>query len=133
MKDCFDAQAFIHGECNFRCVSGCIRISPMRCGSLVQIHIHGLPCGLTRMGFFIELCSGRVPMPSLINTGGETLLSVYTNAFSPRELSGARVILTSDPSSCGCQSIACGYFQPYVKQNCCPPDPRPLFALPIRR
>ena len=131
MKGCVEVQAAIRGECRFRCVSGCIRVSPMRCGSIVQVHIHGLPCELQCFGLCIELCGKRIPLPSLINAGGEALLSVYTNDFSPREALGASALITADPCSpCAC-AIACGRFHPAVRQDCCL-DPRPLFASLIR-
>ena len=54
MKGCSEAQALIRGERGFPCVAGCVRVSPLRCGSMVQIHIHGLPCSVSRFGFSIS-------------------------------------------------------------------------------
>lgn len=133
MKGCFEAQAVIRGECDYRSITGCIHASPLRCGSMIQVHIHGLPCGTACFGFCIELCGRRISMPSLINSGGEALLSVYTDAFSPEDALGAKAIITLDPCSpCACP-LASGCFQRSIRPDCCPPDPRPLFAALIRR
>lgn len=133
MKGCSEAQALIRGERGFPCVAGCVRVSPLRCGSMVQIHIHGLPCSVSRFGFSIEQCGRRILTASLTNAGGEALLSVYTDAFLPCEIIGANAVVTSDPCApCACM-VACGCFQHLVRPGCCPPDPRPLFAAPIRR
>lgn len=133
MKGCPESHAAIRGECNYRCVCGCIRLSPMRCGSLVQVHINGLPCGVACPGLCVELCGRRIPLPSLINADGEALMSVYTDAFSPRDAIGAKAVLTTDACSPCAPLIACGTFRPGIRPDCCPPDPRPLFAALIRR
>jgi len=134
MKCCSETQAHLAGTEEYRCLTGCVTISPIGCGSAIQVHIRHLPFRHAFLGFCIELCGRRYPLPELMVCDGEALMSVYTCAFRPEETVGARVILTRDPHSpCGCCPVACGTFAPLFSPGCCPPDPRPLFAAPIHR
>ena len=129
MKGCLETQAVICGEGAHRCVAGRVHISPMGCGSVIQAHIRRLPCQGSFFGFCIELCGRRFPLPELLACDGEALMSVFTGAFSPEDTVGGHVVLTTDPCvPGGCMRIACGRICPCVRQECCPPDPRPLFA-----
>jgi len=133
MKGCMETQALITGEGAYRCVSGCVRISPMGNGSVVQAHIRGLPHPSAFYGFCIELCGCRCLLPSLLSCCGEALLSVYVCSFSPQETVRGQVILTADPCAPGGRiQIACGPILPCVTHSRCPADPRPLFAAPPR-
>ena len=132
MKGCLETQATVWGEGCRRCITGQIRISPLSCGSVVQLHIRGLPGDAGFFGVHIELCGRRYPLPPLLSCGGEALMSVYAGAFSPEDTLGGQVILSTDPCAPGgCTRIACGRIERCVRPSRCPPDPRPLFAAPI--
>ena len=132
MKRCTETQAHLAGAEAYRCLSGRVTISPVGCGSAVQVHIRRLPFRCAFLGFCIELCGRRYPMPELMVCDGEALMSVYTGVFRPEETVGGRIIITGDPHSpCGCRPVACGCLSPVFIPGCCPPDPRPLFAAPI--
>lgn len=130
MKNCCGAQAQLAAEgCSCR-ISGCIRLLPMRCGSVVQVHVCGLPRCRAFYGLYIELCGQRCALPPLISCSSEALMSVYTDAFTPAEAVGCPAVLTTDPCiPGGCTRIACGRIMP--DRADCRPDPRPLFAAPI--
>ena len=132
MRKPTETQAVICGEGAYRHITGCVRISPFRSGSVVQAHIRGLPSHPQMLGFSIEICGRLFPLPALLNACSEALMSVYTCDFTPCETVGACVRLTCDPCANSCP-IACGVLAPCFTQGCCPPDPRPLFAAPIRR
>lgn len=136
MKAHPEAQAMISGSGAYRSVSGCVRISPMGGGSAVQAHVRGFPCPSDFYGFSVELNGGRrCPLPPLMTCCGEALMSVWTDSFAPSEAVCGRVVLTGDPCAPGScpRPVACGAIRPFVRPDCrCPPDPRPLFAAPIR-
>ena len=133
MKGCIETQAVLCGEGAFPCISGRIRISPLGQGSIVQVHIRGLPCRDGFFGLCIELCGRRYPLPGLPACAGEALMSVYAGAFCPEETIGGCILLTTDPCApCGSQCIASGRIG-ICLSPCCPPDPRPLFAPQVYR
>ncbi len=134
MKGCMETQAILCGEGCYRFVTGMVRISPLGSGSVVQAHVRGLPCQPGFFGLYIELCGRRCPLPPLLSCEGEALMSVYTCAFCPEDTVGGQVVLTTDPCmTSDCARIACGPVARCVRPRGCPPDPRPLFAAPIRR
>lgn len=132
MKGCMETQAYISGEGGYRCVSGQVRIAPLSCGSVIQAHIRSLPGKNCFYGFSIELCGRRCPLPPLLSCEGEALLSVYLCSLCPEDAIGGRIIITTDPCAPDCRPVACGCIKPYLRQPCCPPDPRPLFGAPPR-
>lgn len=132
MKGCMETQAHITGEGRYRRLCGQVRISPLGCGSVVQIHVRNLPDRDCFYGFRIELCGRIHPLPPLLSCGGEALMSVYVCSFYPDDTAGGHVILTTDPCAPCCERIACGCITPCLRPACCPPDPRPLFGAPPR-
>ena len=126
MKGCIETQASLRSEGCCSCISGCARISPFGCGSVIQVHIRGLP----HDGFYglsIELCGRHFPLPALLACRGEALMSVYSCAFVPGETVGGCILLSADPCAPNGGCIASGRISACFS-SCCPPDPRPLFA-----
>lgn len=133
MKCHTETQAFLTGEGACRRLCGRIAVSHMNCGSVVQIHIRNLPCDRAFACLCIELRGGSYPLPGLPISRGEALMSVYTAAFTPEDTVGCRVVLTGENRGACREILACGRLSPCFSPDCCPPDPRPLFAAPIRR
>ena len=134
MKGCLETFATISSESACRSICGQVKISSLGCGSVIQAHIRGLPGRSVFFGFSVELCGRTYPLPPLLSCDGEALMSVYTGAFQPEDTPGGQIVLTPDPCSPHRGGvIACGRIVPCVRQPCCPPQPRPLFAAPIRR
>jgi len=133
MKGCMETQAMLCGESIYCAITGTIRISPLQCGSVVQVHVRGLPGRSCFFGLCIDLCGQRHPLPPLLNCGGEALMSVYVCTFRPEDTVGGQVFLTTDPCTPDCgKPLACGCITPRLSPPCCPPDPRPLFGAPPR-
>lgn len=133
MRSCTETQTCLTGEGAYRHLCGRVTVSPFLCGSVIQIHVRCIPCRCAFLGFCLEICGRKYPLPELLVTRGEALLSVYTSAFTPKDTAGAQVILTGDPCSPECGTVvARGCLAPCFTPGCCPPDPRPLFAGPIR-
>lgn len=121
-----ETQASVCGEGRYRAVSGCVRVSPMACGSAVQVHVKGLPCADGFIGLCAVICGREYRLPPLLACQGEAIMSVYVCAFSPEETIGGQIILTADTGIYGERvRVASGRFEPVSRPGCFPPAPQP--------